>query len=164
MSDLHIVIHCRRTDDGLGYRIVTPPLTWRAAQAEWDRLDAKRRGSTQNFYEVRSVDDPQYAVLPPVRLFTPTKANLAWNGSPPGYRAAKYIAKRVGVTGRRGGWIYNSRGEILEQGWGSYAERCCRTGSMVRIGLGGVGHYGTSWYVPSTEYLPRADRQGRLAS
>jgi hypothetical protein len=38
-----------------------------------------------------------------------------------GVAAAKAHAKRVGVYGKQGGWIYNKHGRPLIQGWASYA-------------------------------------------
>lgn len=38
-------------------------------------------------------------------------------------RAAKIVAKHLGVYGKPGGWIYNRHGEAICQGWTDYARR-----------------------------------------
>jgi hypothetical protein len=41
---------------------------------------------------------------------------------------AKAIAKNLGVKGRRGGWLYRESGEVVCQGWDTFAAICRRRG------------------------------------
>jgi hypothetical protein len=47
---------------------------------------------------------------------------------PNGRAAAKAYAAEHGITGRKGGWLYNDRGRTVCQGWDSYVAMLTRRG------------------------------------
>ena len=139
-TDQHIVIEAKQDQEGrFVYRVVLGPVSWRTAQAEWDRRDrslfgAARRG---HYFMVRAEDDPTYADLPRPRTFSPSTANLDHRGERPIARAVKYAAKVGGYEGRKGGWIYRVGSDRpIAQGW-SAMERSFRSrGLVVVVGEG----------------------------
>lgn len=60
--------------------------------------------------------------------------------------AAKKVAAIRGHEGRVGGWIYNSHGFHICQGWQAYGERCAAAGLIAQD----MEHDGGNgkWYVP----------------
>lgn len=117
--DLHIVIEAKRMRDGsVAYRAVSPVLGWREAQELWDELDtARTSGMHENYFMVRSADDPRWTFLKRPSL------RGGWQGQ---IRATRDWGLAQGYEGRVGGWIYDLSGRVINQGWGSlmrYAEQ-----------------------------------------
>lgn len=155
--DLHIVIAALgglTNKAYIGATAVTAPMTYDDALAVWTERDrlrsdrSRKRGSHVLWYSVRSVADPRYAPL--IGLgYADARSR---DGYPSQYgdsgriKAAKAWAKLMGYYGAGGGWIYDTHGRTVCQGWGSLAIELVRQQKISR-GADGL------WYVLDREMV-----------
>jgi hypothetical protein len=142
VQDLHIVVAALgglTNKAFIGYTAVTGPMSYDEALKVWEdrerlRSDhSRRRNSHILHYAVRSIDDPRFAPLIG-RGYADgrTRDGLRGNGDYGRVKAARAWAKLYGYKGAGGGWIYDTKGRTVCQGWQSFAEYLRRNGKIVR--------------------------------
>jgi hypothetical protein len=131
VQDLYIVVAGLESQGHfVGYTAITAPLSYQDAVDKWHSSERSKLGVSPRgrklghvrHYAVRSLADPRFAPLVGQGYADGrTRDGKCGNGDYGSVKAARAWAKLYGYQGRSGGWIYDASGEIVTQGWQSFA-------------------------------------------
>lgn len=154
IEDLHIVVAALESQGNfLGYAVVSAPLTYEQALDVWQSKEQYKIGVRKGLghvrqFAVRSIADPRFQPLI-TRGYADAigrDGKRSFKGDVGIVKAAKAWAKANGYKGNKGGWIKDSAGNSVVQGWFAFAT-WLRQRQLLAEGSDG------RWYVLSTEVV-----------